>query len=44
MFYAVFCVSLVLKMMHQWQWPQSVAVTRKALLLHAKAFCLRRDP
>lgn len=32
------------ELLHQWQRLQGVAVTRKALLLHVKAFCLRRDP
>ena len=32
------------ELLHQWQRLQGVAVTRKALLLHAKAFCLRHDP
>ena len=32
------------ELLHQWQRLQGVAVTRKALLLHAKALCLRRDP
>lgn len=32
------------ELVHQWQRLQGVAVTRKALLLHAKALCLRHDP
>ena len=32
------------ELLHQWQRLQGVAVTRKALLLHAKAICLRSDP
>ena len=32
------------ELLHQWQRLQGVAVTRKALLLHARALCLRHDP